>query len=99
MAEVQAGEGNLGLAFLTLGGRKVAGILYFDYNNCRYLYNSGYDPSYKSLSIGLLSKVLCIKDAIEKGKKVFDFLKGSEVYKSRLGGERINLLACDLWLS
>lgn len=99
MASTQAGEGNLGLAFLNLRGKRVAGVLYFDYNNCRYLYNSGYDPLYKALSIGLLSKVLCIKDSIDKGKKVFDFLKGAEIYKSRLGGVKINLLTFDVRLT
>jgi CelD/BcsL family acetyltransferase involved in cellulose biosynthesis len=58
----------------------------FDYNETRYLYNSGYDPAYSNLSVGLLSKVYSIKDAIEGRMKQYDYLKGAEVYKYHLGG-------------
>ncbi len=63
-----------------------AAVLYFDYRARIYLYNSGYNPGYRALSVGLLSKVFCIEESIERSRQTFDFLKGSEVYKSRLGG-------------
>jgi CelD/BcsL family acetyltransferase involved in cellulose biosynthesis len=63
----------------------------FDYRNNIYLYNSGYNPEYSWLSAGILSKALCIKDSIEKGRKRFDFLKGDEVYKYHLGGQELPL--------
>ena len=62
--------------------------------NCIYLYNSGYDPDYVGLSAGLLSKALAIKDSIEKVRKKFDFLKGSEEYKYHLGGKEVPLYRC-----
>jgi CelD/BcsL family acetyltransferase involved in cellulose biosynthesis len=86
--------GLLKLGVLELDGRPLAEIMCFDYAGCLYLYNSGYDPDYVSLSAGLLSKVLAIKDSIEKGKRRFDFLKGAEVYKSHLGGHEIPLYQC-----
>ena len=76
---------------LELDTRPVAEIMCFDYNNCIYLYNSGYDPGYTALSAGLLSKVLAIKDSIEKSKSRFDFLKGAEIYKNHLGGREVPL--------
>jgi CelD/BcsL family acetyltransferase involved in cellulose biosynthesis len=86
--------GLLRLGVLELDAKPVAQIICFDYNNCIYLYNSGYNPDYVSLSAGLISKVLAIKYSIEKGKRKFDFLKGSEVYKYHLGGKEVPLYRC-----
>jgi CelD/BcsL family acetyltransferase involved in cellulose biosynthesis len=61
-----------------------------------YLYNSAYDPQYSSLSVGVLSKALNIKDSIERGKKRFDFLKGAEQYKYHLGGREVQLSSCQI---
>jgi CelD/BcsL family acetyltransferase involved in cellulose biosynthesis len=90
--------GLLKLGVLELDSKPVAEILCFDYNDCMYLYNSGYDPQYVSLSVGLLSKVLAIKDSIEKGKKRFDFLKGAEAYKEHLGGKEVPLYRCQIYI-
>jgi CelD/BcsL family acetyltransferase involved in cellulose biosynthesis len=81
---------------LELSGTPIAAILFFDYNNVVYLYNSGYDLHYRSLSVGFVSKVLCIKDSIERNKAKFDFLKGDEIYKHRLGGKPIPLYRCNV---
>jgi CelD/BcsL family acetyltransferase involved in cellulose biosynthesis len=94
LAANMAEAGLLKLGVLELDSKPVAQIICFDYNNCIYLYNSGYNPDYISLSAGLLSKVLAIKDSIEKGKRKFDFLKGSEVYKYHLGGKEVPLYTC-----
>ena len=74
------------LGALSLDGRDVAMIFYFEDEETSYLYNSGYDPEFAHLAVGLLSKALAIEDAIKRGKKVFDFLRGEEDYKRRLGG-------------
>ena len=86
------------LGILELDKKPVAEIMCFDYNDCIYLYNSGYDPQYVSLSVGLLSKVYAIKDSIDKGKKKFDFLKGAETYKGHLGGKEVPLYRCQIHL-
>ncbi len=86
----------LKLGVLELDGKPVAEIMCFDYNDCIYLYNSGYDPQYVSLSVGLLSKVFAIEDSIAKGKKRFDFLKGAETYKGHLGGKEVPLYRCQV---
>ncbi|MCK4862643.1 MAG: GNAT family N-acetyltransferase [Dehalococcoidales bacterium] len=96
LAETMAGLGLLKLGVLKLDTQPVAEIMCFDYNNCIYLYNSGYDPEYTPLSAGLLSKVLAIKDSIENGKSRFDFLKGGEAYKYHLGGREIPLYRCQI---
>jgi CelD/BcsL family acetyltransferase involved in cellulose biosynthesis len=96
LASALAGYGLLRLAFLYAGVVRVAGVLYFDYHDRIYLYNSGYVPQYAGLNAGLVSKLYVIRQAIADGKKVFDFLKGPEVYKTRLGGRRIDLLRCNI---
>lgn len=84
-----AGSGLARFGLLEVNDQLAAAVLYFDYRHRIYLYNSGYDNDYNDLSVGLLSKIFCIRDSIERGKKVFDFLKGPEIYKSRLGGKNV----------
>jgi CelD/BcsL family acetyltransferase involved in cellulose biosynthesis len=94
LAEVQI----LKLSFLELDGTPAAALMYFDYNSTVYLYNNGYDRRFRSLSVGLLSKVLSIKEGIERGQKKYDFLKGDEAYKYRLGGKAVPLYRCEIQL-
>ena len=78
--------GMLHLGVLTLDGAEIAMTLSFENEVGVYLYNSGYDPTYSYLSVGLVSKAMALEDAIERGKRRFDFLRGDEDYKRRLGG-------------
>ena len=96
MADTMAKARLLRLGILELDTLPAAMVMCFDYNDCMYLYNSGYNPQYSSLSVGLLSKVLCIKDGIRRGRKRFDFLKGAEAYKYHLGGREIPLYSCQI---
>lgn len=79
---------------LELDGQAVASILCFDLGGCIYLYNSGYDPAYSFLAVGLLSKALCLRDAIEQGRRRLDFLRGDESYKHDLGGKDQPIYRC-----
>ncbi|MDY6878767.1 MAG: GNAT family N-acetyltransferase [Thermodesulfobacteriota bacterium] len=90
MAEVKI----LNLFFLELDATPVAAVMCFNHNAATYLYNNGYDQRYAPLSVGLLSKVLSIRQSIRSGKKRYDFLKGNEDYKRRLGAESIPLYEC-----
>ena len=83
---------------LEISRKPVAAVMCFDYNDKVYLYNSGYNPEYGYISVGLLSKLLSIKDSIERGRKVYDFLKGPEEYKYRLGGREIPIYSCRIVL-
>jgi CelD/BcsL family acetyltransferase involved in cellulose biosynthesis len=89
-----AQTGILRACILELDKQPVATLVAFDYHDVIYLYNSGFDRQYNYLSGGILSKAMLIKDSIERGKKVFDFLKGSEPYKFHLGGREIRLQKC-----
>ncbi len=50
-----------------------------------YLYNSAYDPGLAEGSPGVVLLGTMIEQAIEEGMPRFDFLKGDETYKFRLG--------------
>ena len=91
LADELGGKGWLKLYFLEVQGKKIATTLCFDYRDTLYLYNSGYDPAYADLSAGLISKALTIREAIERGKKRFDFLRGVETYKAQLGGRPVSV--------
>jgi len=93
MTRAMSSYGLLRLGFLDVGVKTVAGVLGFDYNNTFYLYNSGYDSSYTEFGVGLLSKLAAIRWAVAQQKAAFDFLKGPEAYKERLGGRRMDLKA------
>lgn len=94
LAEAMAGVGLLRFGILELDKLPVAMVMGFDYNDTMYLYNSAYDPRYDYLSAGLLSKILYIEGSIKLGRGKFDFLKGAEEYKYRLGGKEIPLYNC-----
>ena len=95
-ANAMAEQELLRLNILELDKKPVAATMCFDYKDTVYLYNSGYEPDYGWLSVGVISKALCIKDSIERNKKRFDFLKGGEAYKYHLGGQELPLYKCSL---
>jgi len=78
--------GWLQLSFLELDGQRAATMLCFDYKDAIMVYNSGYDPDrFGHISPGIVQLASVIRDAIERGKTIFDFLQGDEVYKYRFG--------------
>ena len=94
LAETMAQVNLLKLFFLDLDGTPAAAVMCFDYNSTTYLYNNSYERRFSSLSVGLLCKVISIKDSIQNQKKKYDFLKGVEAYKHRLGGQEVPLYRC-----
>ena len=74
-----------------VGGCPAAAVMCFDHGHARYLYNNGYDPRFRSLSVGIVSKLLTIKDSIDEGRMRYDFLRGNESYKRHLGGKPVPL--------
>lgn len=87
MAKRLAEAGIFKLFFMEVDSKRVASCIAFDYGDAYLLYNSGYDPEYSALSVGLLNKAFCLREALEAGKGTFDFLRGTERYKYDLGGQ------------
>jgi CelD/BcsL family acetyltransferase involved in cellulose biosynthesis len=76
----------LNLAFLEIGGLPAAAYLSFDYAGRLWVYNSGFNPDFLSLSPGWVLLGLLIRWAIDHGRTSIDFLRGDEDYKFQLGG-------------
>ncbi len=96
VASAAAAGGWLRLEFLNVGETPAAGAFCFDYADRLWVFNSGLDPRYRSLSPGWALMGHLIRSAAEEGKVEVDFLRGDEDYKYRLGGvarfvERITL--------
>ncbi len=81
-------KGWLQLNFLVVDGEPAATYLNFDYDNKILVYNSGLNPNkFSHLSPGIILLVYNIQQAIQTGHRVFDFLRGNENYKYRMGAQ------------
>jgi hypothetical protein len=98
LVSAMAGSKILRLYMLELNDSPAAVSMCFDFNGTLHLYNSGFDQRFQALSVGSLCNVLSIKDAIKNGRKKYDFLKGAETYKYRLGGKEVPLYNCRIRL-
>ena len=65
--------------------RLAAAVLGYADESGYYLYNSAYDPDLRHASPGVVLLSELIRLAIGNGMVVFDFLKGDETYKFRMG--------------
>jgi CelD/BcsL family acetyltransferase involved in cellulose biosynthesis len=78
--------GWLKMSFLLVNEVPSAAYCDFDYNNRILVYNSGLLPQENAhLSTGIVLLSYNIRDAIARGRDVFDFLRGNETYKYRMG--------------
>lgn len=85
--EVMAKAGWLQMAFLLIGEQEAAAYVNFVYGDEVLVYNSGLDLSVSTgLSPGIVLLAHLIRHAIERGYRKFDFLRGDEEYKYRMGG-------------
>jgi CelD/BcsL family acetyltransferase involved in cellulose biosynthesis len=99
LTQTLAEEKMLKLFFLDFNGTPAAAVICFEYESGVYLYNNGFDIRFRSLSVGILSKVFSIQNSIQRGKQRYDFLKGAETYKSHLGGKALSLYRCIIELN
>jgi len=86
LAQAAFDGGWLQLFFLKAANRRIAGYMNFDFDNCIWAYNAGFDNDYATLSPGWLLMAEMMRWSIEHGRKIFDFMRGSEEYKYRFGG-------------
>jgi len=91
-AEVLHARGWLWLSLLEVDGNPAAGLWSFDYADRIWVYNSGFDPRYMRLSVGVVATALGIRDAIEAGRAIFDFMQGAEPYKYRFGAKDTEII-------
>ena len=78
----------LRLYFLRVQGKDVAALYTFKYNNKLFYYQGGWDPEMSKDRVGSILTNLVIEDAINRGYSEYDFLRGTEDYKTRLTGKK-----------
>jgi CelD/BcsL family acetyltransferase involved in cellulose biosynthesis len=80
-----AASGAARLWFLDTGDGPIASFACLEWDGSVGLYNSGFRPDRASLAPGLVLLTAVIEDAIARGKRRFDFLRGEERYKYEFG--------------
>lgn len=84
--------GWLRMSILRVNGKPAAAYCDFDYRGHILVYNSGLDPEYYAhLSTGIVLLAQNIQDAIETGHSLYDFLRGNESYKYRMGAQDVSI--------
>jgi len=73
------------LWFLDTASGPIASFITIEWDDTVGLYNSGFRPDRATLSPGVVLLAHLIRDAIERGKRRFDFLRGEERYKYEFG--------------
>jgi CelD/BcsL family acetyltransferase involved in cellulose biosynthesis len=73
------------LAFLDLPDGPIASFVTLEWDGIVGLYNSGFHPDRAALSPGVVLLSHVIRDAIARGRRRFDFLRGEERYKYEFG--------------
>ncbi len=83
--ELFGSDGPLRLAFLTVGGRRIAAGVHFETDDGYLYYNAGVDPDARELSPGVVMVHAYVERALAAGKRRLDFLRGDEPYKYEWG--------------
>jgi CelD/BcsL family acetyltransferase involved in cellulose biosynthesis len=78
-------DGAIRLAFLTVGGRRIAAGIHFRTRDGFLYYNAGVEPDARELSPGVLMVAAYVQRAIREGCPRLDFLRGNEPYKYEWG--------------
>ena len=78
-------HGGARLWFLDTASGPIASFITIEWDDTVGLYNSGFRPDRATLSPGVVLLAHLIRDAIERGKRRFDFLRGEERYKYEFG--------------
>jgi CelD/BcsL family acetyltransferase involved in cellulose biosynthesis len=96
LAPAWAAAGVLALWKLELRGLPAASVLCLEYGDTVGLYNSGFDPEARALSPGVVLIARTIEDAIARGFRRYDFLRGEEPYKYGFGAQPTDVLRIGL---
>lgn len=81
-AELLSERGRIRFYTLWVGEKAVASVYGMIHRNTFIYYQAGYDPAWRSKSVGLVLVGETFKDALLEGLTEYDFLRGTESYKS-----------------
>ena len=91
-----AAAGLAALWMLWLEERPVAALFCLEQAGTVSLYNSGFDPAARAMSPGVVLIARTIEDAITRGFRRYDFLRGEEPYKYEFGAVATDVLRVTL---
>ncbi|HEX3356152.1 MAG TPA: GNAT family N-acetyltransferase [Tepidisphaeraceae bacterium] len=80
-------QGRIRVYRLTIQGRYASGMIAFPAAHGEILWCGAFDPAMHEFSPGIVTFAMLIRQAIERGDKVMDMLRGDNEYKYRLGAE------------
>ncbi|GAB5405313.1 MAG: hypothetical protein Aurels2KO_35440 [Aureliella sp.] len=84
-------RGNCTIRTLRVDGKAAASHILLHDKNRYYMYQAGRDPRLDSMRVGRILNLQTIRMLSERGAECMDFLRGDEIYKSRLAGQPIAL--------
>ena len=82
VTQLLAEQGKLRLYTMWVGGKAVASVYGIVDGDTFLYYQSGMDPEWRNKSVGLVLVGATFEDAISLGLRHYDFLRGTEPYKS-----------------
>jgi CelD/BcsL family acetyltransferase involved in cellulose biosynthesis len=85
LGSLWAAAGLAALWMLWLEERPAAALFCLEQAGSVSLYNSGFDPDARAMSPGVVLIARTIEDAIARGFRRYDFLRGEEPYKYGFG--------------
>lgn len=88
LGEAFCERGVFRLSFIRVHGELAAGTIGFLFEGTYSLYNSAFDRRWQQLAPGMVLVAEDIRQAIDEGCSVFDFLKGDYTYKYRFGARK-----------
>jgi len=92
VAQGMSRRGALAVYSLWVDGWAGAGLYCFEHGDTVFYYSGGFHPALARYSPGTVLVARAIADAIARGKRRFDLLRGAEPYKYRWGAQdRVNM--------
>ncbi len=80
-------RGRVQLYWLEFDGRPAAAEYHLVGDGVLYVYQSGMEPDLLEHKPGNLINLMIVRQAIERGYRAYDFLRGDEPYKARFGAQ------------
>jgi len=74
-------RGWLDLYCLRIGEQIISVLYMFTYGGVVHVYQSGFDPAWSEYSVGTVLRAFATEDAIRRGLREIDYLKGEHDYK------------------
>jgi CelD/BcsL family acetyltransferase involved in cellulose biosynthesis len=72
---------------LELDGKPAAAEYHLAGDGILYVYQAGVNPDLMEHQPGNVINLMILRQAIERGYRAYDFLRGDEVYKARFGAQ------------